>query len=41
MLFIYADITTLFSFYDQTSDLQQNIELASELEPPNLGDTVD
>ena len=29
---IYADDTTLYSIFDQTSDLWQELELASELE---------
>ena len=37
---IYADDTTLYSKCDQTSDLWQQLELASELEPI-LRDTVD
>ena len=37
---IYADDTTLYSKYDQASDLWQQLELASELES-NLLDTVD
>ena len=36
---IYADDTTLYSKYDQASGLQQQIELASELES-DLQDTV-
>ena len=34
---IYADDTTLYSKYDQASDLWQQLELASELES-DLGD---
>ena len=30
---IYADYTTLYSKCDQTSDMWQQLELASELEP--------
>ena len=37
---IYADDTTLYSKYDQASDLWQQQELASELEP-DLRDTTD
>ena len=37
---IYADDTTLYSKYDQGSDLWQQLELASELES-DLRDTVD
>ena len=37
---IYADDTTLHSKFDQSSDLWQQLELASELES-DLGDTVD
>ena len=37
---IYADDTTLYSKYDQTSDLWQQLHLASELES-DLQDTVD
>ena len=37
---INADDTTLYSKYDQASDLWQQLELASELES-DLGDTVD
>ena len=37
---IYADYTTLYSKRDQASDLWQQLELASELEP-DLRDTVD
>ena len=37
---IYADDTTLYSKCDQTSDLQQQLELASEIES-DLRDTVD
>ena len=37
---IYADDTTLYSKCDQTSDLWQQLELASELES-DLRDTVD
>ena len=37
---IYADDTTLYSKCAQTSDLWQQLELASELES-DLGDTVD
>ena len=37
---IYADDTTLYSKYDQASDLWQQLELASELES-DLRDTVD
>ena len=37
---IYADRTTLYSKCDQTSDLWQQLELASELESV-LQDTVD
>ena len=37
---IYVDDTTLFSKYDQASDLWQQLELASELES-DLQDTVD
>ena len=37
---IYADDTTLYSKCDQTSDLWQQLELASELES-GLRDTVD
>ena len=37
---IYADNTTLYSTCDQTSDLWQQLELASELKS-NLRDTVD
>ena len=37
---IYADGTTLYSKCDQTSDLWQQLELASELES-DLQDTVD
>ena len=37
---IHADDTTLYSKYDQTSDLWQQLELASELEF-DLQDTVD
>ena len=37
---IYADDTTLYSNSDQTSDLWQQLELASELES-DLRDTVD
>ena len=37
---IYADDTTLYSKYDQASDLCQQLELASELES-DLRDTVD
>ena len=37
---IYADDTTLYSKCDQASDLWQQLELASELEP-DLQDTVD
>ena len=37
---IYADDTTLYSKYDQASDLWQQVELASELES-DLGFTVD
>ena len=37
---IYADDTTLYLKCDQTFDLWQQLELASELES-NLGDTVD
>ena len=37
---IYADDTTLYSKYDQVSDLWQQLELASELES-DLQDTVD
>ena len=37
---IYADDTTLYSECDQASDLWQELELASELEP-DLRDTVD
>ena len=36
---IYADDTTLYSEYDQASDLWQQLELASELES-DLRDTV-
>ena len=36
---IYADGTTLYSKYDQASNLWQQLELASELES-NLSDTV-
>ena len=35
---IYADDTTLYSKYDQATDLWQQIELACELEP-DLQDT--
>ena len=37
---IYADDTTLYSKYDQASDLWQQLELASELKS-DLRDTVD
>ena len=37
---IYADDTTFYSKCDQASDLQQQIELASELES-DIRDTVD
>ena len=37
---IYADDTTLYSNYDQVSDLWQQLELASEIES-DLQDTVD
>ena len=37
---IYADDTTFYSKYDQTSDMWQQLELASELES-DLSDTVD
>ena len=37
---IYADGTTLYSKFDQVSDLWQQLELASELES-DLRDTVD
>ena len=37
---IYADNTTLYSKYDQASDLWQQLELASDLES-DLRDTVD
>ena len=37
---IYADDTTLYSKFDQASDLWQQLELASELES-DLQDTVD
>ena len=37
---IYADDTTVYSKCDQTSDLWQKLELASELES-DLQDTVD
>ena len=37
---IYADNTTLYSKCDQASDLWQQLELASELEP-HLRDTAD
>ena len=37
---IYADDTTLFSKFDQASDLWQQLELASELES-DLWDTLD
>ena len=37
---IYADDTTLFSKCNRESDLQQQLELASELES-DLQDTVD
>ena len=37
---VYADHTTLYSKYDQASDLWQQLELASELES-DLRDTVD
>ena len=37
---IYADDTTLYSRYDQASNLWQQLELASEIES-NLSDTVD
>ena len=37
---IYADDTTVYSKCDQTSDLRQQLELASELES-NLQDTVE
>ena len=37
---IYADDTTLYSKYDEASDLWQQLELASELES-ELRDTVD
>ena len=37
---IYADDTTLYSRFDQASDLWQQLELASELES-DLQDTVD
>ena len=37
---IYADDTTLYSKCDQTSDLWQQLELASEIES-ELQDTVD
>ena len=37
---IYADDTTLYSKFDQASDLWQQLELASELES-DLRDTVD
>ena len=37
---IYADNTTLYSKYDQASDLWQQLELASELQS-DLRDTVD
>ena len=37
---IYADDTTLYSKCDQASDLWQQLELTSELEP-DLRDTVD
>ena len=37
---IYADDTTVYSKYDQASDLWQQLELASELES-DLRDTVD
>ena len=37
---IYADDTTLYSRFDQACDLQQQLELATELES-DLGDTVD
>ena len=40
LMFIYADKTTLYSKCDQTSDLWQQLELASELES-DLGDAVD
>ena len=33
---IYTDNTTLYSKYDQASDLCQQLELASELEPDTL-----
>ena len=36
---IYADNTTLYSNYDQASDLRQQLELAFELES-DLGDTL-
>ena len=37
---IYADDTTLYSKYDQASDLWQQLELVSELES-DLQDTMD
>ena len=37
---VYVDYTTLYSNYDQASDLWQQLELASELES-DLQDTVD
>ena len=37
---VYADITTLYSKCDHTSDLLQQLKLASELES-DLRDTVD
>ena len=40
ILLIYADDTTLYSKFDQASDLLQQLELASELES-DLRDTVD
>ena len=39
-LAIYADDTTLYSKFDQASDLWQQLKLASELES-DLGDTVE
>ena len=37
---IYADVTNLYSKSDQASDLWQQLELTSELEP-DLWDTLD
>ena len=37
---IYADDSTLYSKYDQASDLEQQLDLAFDLES-DLGDTVE